>query len=164
MSKTIGTSASAEEKAEQVLLRMKPLLMEMIKRYDSSNRAVTLSDIEADAASRGDLLAKELIKLTLKQQDKATEQEIEEARHLAMAQANSECTNSLQADELCLTRIPGKERTLKTARGEIQYAREYLYFPELGSGVFPPGRTVRDTPKRNHAKSSKTTTGKTGRG
>ena len=157
------TDSAAVEKAEALCLKMKPLLIEMIERYGSSNREVTFNDIEADAASRGDLLARELVKLTLRQQDESTEQEVKQARQLVVDRRGSDSTKVPTPEELCLTRIPNKERRLKTARGEIDYGREYLYFPELKSGIFPPGRKTRHTVRRNYASGSKTAFGKNGR-
>jgi hypothetical protein len=37
-----------------------------------------------------------------------------------------------------MKRVRDKPRRLGTARGEIAFAREYLYFPDLKVGVFPP--------------------------
>lgn len=128
MSTVVNESQSAEQKADAFLSRFRPAIVEMIKRYDASNRAVRFDDIEADAASRGDSVARELMLLMLKQQGQATPAEIEHAR--SSARSPSERAN--------MTRIYGKPRKLKTVRGEIEYKRDYLYFPDDRKGIFPP--------------------------
>ena len=100
----------------------------MIQHYDAANRHVRFDDIESDAASRGDAIARELMRLMLKQQRQATVAEVEQAR-------SSVGTPSERSH---MTRIYGKPRTLKTVRGEIEYKRDYLYFPDAGNGIFPP--------------------------
>lgn len=122
-------SLSPEQRADELLSQFKPCVVEMIKRYEASNRAVRFDDIEADAARRGDLLARELMLCMLKQQGRATPGEVERVR----AEVAEVCPG------LNMTRIPDKPRTLKTVRGEIEYKREYLHFPQAGKGVFPPG-------------------------
>lgn len=119
---------TAEQQADVFLGRFKPAIVEMIKRYDAANRAVRFDDIEADAASRGDSVARELMLLMLKQQGQATPAEIERAR--TPVESSSERSN--------MTRIYGKPRKLKTVRGEIEYKRDYLYFPHGRKGIFPP--------------------------
>jgi hypothetical protein len=119
---------SAEQQADVFLSQFKPCIVEMIQRYDASNRAVRFDDIEADAASRGDSVARELMLLMLKRQGKATPTEIEQAR--SSAGPSSERSN--------MTRIYGKPRKLKTVRGAIEYKRDYLYFPDAHKGIFPP--------------------------
>ena len=125
---TTNDGQSAEQQADVFLSRFRPAIVEMIKRYDASNRAVRFDDIEADAASRGDSVARELMLLMLKQQGRATPAEVEQTR--ASAGSATEHSN--------MTRIYGKPRKLKTVRGEIEYKRDYLYFPDDGKGIFPP--------------------------
>ena len=120
---------SAEQQAEVFLSQFKPCIVEMIKCYDPANRAVRFDDIEADAASRGDSVARELMLWMLRRQGRATPAEIEQARSSA-AGPSSERSN--------MTRIYGKPRKLKTVRGQIEYKRDYLYFPDAGKGIFPP--------------------------
>jgi hypothetical protein len=64
----------------------------------------------------------------LKQQQQATPGEVAHVRASAG-------TCSEQAH---MTRIYDKPRKLKTMRGEIEYKRDYLYFPDAGKGIFPP--------------------------
>jgi hypothetical protein len=118
---------SAEQQADVFLSQFKPCVAEMIKRYDAGIREVRFDDIEAYAAGRGDLIARELMLFMLKQQQQATPAEVERAR--ASAGTSSEHVN--------MTRIYGKPRKLKTMRGEIEYKRDYLYFPDAGKGIFP---------------------------
>ena len=125
---TTNGELSAERQAETFLRQFKPCVVEMIKRYDAAHRGVRFDDIEADAASRGDLIARELMLLVLKQQGQATPGEIEQVR----ASAGTDLGRAH------MTRIYGKPRKLKTVRGELEYKRDYLYFPEAGKGIFPP--------------------------
>jgi hypothetical protein len=124
---TTNERLSAEQQAEVFLRQFKPCIVEMIKRYDAANRAVRFDDIEADAASRGDCLARELMLWMLRQQGPAIPAEVAQARSAAGP-----------SERVSMTRIYGKPRKLKTVRGEIEYQRDYLYFPEAHKGIFPP--------------------------
>jgi hypothetical protein len=68
---------------------------------------------------------------------------MEDARGEALKKADPVLTTGRKSEELRVKRIPGKERSVKTARGEVRYAREYVYFPDLKVGIFPPGQTAR---------------------
>jgi hypothetical protein len=131
--------ATAEQKADELLASIKPLVVKMIERYDPAHREVTFNEIESDAASRGDLLARELMKLVLARQGNATATEVQAARE-AMAAQQAPAGGAAEAAPM--TRMPDRRRRLKTMRGEIDYRREYLYFPDAQSGVFPPRPTA----------------------
>lgn len=134
-------SAVALAEAEALMLELKPTLARMIERNDPAIRDLTFNDIEGNAAAAGDLLAKLMMMRALERQGPLTATEEQAAREAAFQQAEPE-KRKRAPEELQMTRIPQRRRTLKTARGEITFAREYLHFPELGTGVFPP----RDTP------------------
>ena len=143
----MAMQSAVEQRADELLASMRPLVVEMIERYDPSHRDVTFNQIEADAASRGDLLARELMKLALARQARATASEVQEARAAVVAGKSSDA----QPAALRMTRIPGKPRQLKTMRGPIEYRREYLYFPDVQHGVFPPRSTAGDSGQRDDA-------------
>ena len=131
---------SAEEEADEVIRDIKPRLMEMIERNDPAVENLKLSDIEGNSAAVGDLLAKLLIQRALDKQPCATEIEIEEARREALKEADPDpnLRGDLKPEELRMTRMKGKRCRLKTVRGEVGYSREYLHFPDLKVGLFPP--------------------------
>jgi len=131
-------SAAAMADAEALIQELKPTLVEMIERNDPSVRNLSFNDIEGNAAAVGDLLAKLLMVRALGRQAPITPAEEQAAREAAFRKAPPQKQKRPPAD-LQMTRIPKRRRKLKTARGEITFAREYLYFPELESGLFPPG-------------------------
>ena len=133
-------SAAAVAEAEALILELKPTLVEMIERNDPSVRNLSFNDIEGNAAAVGDLLAKLLIVRALGRQAPTTPAEEQAAREAVLRNAPPQ-QQKRPPEDLQMTRIPKRRRKLKTARGEITFAREYLYFPELESGIFPPGDT-----------------------
>ena len=140
--------ATAEQKADELLASIRPLVVKMLERYDPSHRDVTFNEIESDAASRGDLLARELMKLVLARQGHATDAEVQAAREaVAAPQASAQAG----PEPVRMTRMSAKPRRLKTMRGEIEYRREYLYFPDVQSGVFPPRPTAGHPGQRDDA-------------
>jgi hypothetical protein len=144
-------SATAEAEAEALLQELKPTLVEMIERNDPSVQSLKFNDIEAHAAAVGDLLAKLMMVRALERQPGATAAEEQAAREAAVRQAAPELRAQRPPDELQVTHIPKRARKLKTARGEITFSREYLHFPELKTGVFPPGNAAGDTGGRTDA-------------
>ena len=131
-------SAAAVAEAEALLRELKPTLVEMLERNDPTVRKLSFNDIEGHAAALGDLLAKLLMIRELGRQPPITPAEEQAARAAALRQVPPQQPQRAPAD-LQMTRIPKRTRKLKTARGEITFAREYLHFPELGTGIFPPG-------------------------
>lgn len=133
-------SAAALAEAEALMQELKPTLARMIERNDPSVANLSFNDIEGNAAAAGDLLAKLMMVRALERQGPTTPVEEQAAREAAFGQAEPEKRTRAPAD-LQMTRIQERRRMLKTARGEITFARDYLYFPELGTGVFPPRDT-----------------------
>lgn len=144
---TTSLGTTAEQQADELLTSIRPLVVEMIERFGPEHRDITFSQIESDAASRGDLLARELMKRVLARQGQATGSEVQAARASVSAAAETKGA----AEPTRMTRMPDKPRRLKTIRGEIDYCREYLYFPDAQSGVFPPRRTAGDSGQRDDA-------------
>lgn len=134
-------SPSTLAEAEAILQDLKPYLIEMVERNDPSVAGLKFDDIEANSAAVGDLLAKLLMTRSLSRQGKATPDEELAARKAALSKSKSDGAPR-PAEDLQMTRIPRKPRKLKTMRGEITFSRDYLYFPELQTGVFPPGNTA----------------------
>jgi hypothetical protein len=133
-------SAAAVAEAEALIEELKPALVEMIERNDPSVRNLSFNDIEGHSAAVGDLLAKLMMVRALKRQPAITPKEEQGAREAAFHKVPPQKQKRAPAD-LQMTRIPQRKRKLKTARGEITFARDYLHFPELGTGIFPPGDT-----------------------
>jgi hypothetical protein len=101
---------------------------------------LTFDQIEAQSASIGDLLARILMHDAVGQQPTVSEAEIDHARQTALSQAGPRA-RKLRAADLRMARIRDKPCTVATVRGPVPLAREYLYFPELKTGIFPPRRT-----------------------
>ena len=140
-------SASALAEAEALMQELKPTLARMIERSDPAVQNLSFNDIEGNGAAIGDLLAKLMMVRALERQPSITPAEEQAARETAFCKAEPEKQKRAAAD-LQMTRIAKRRRKLKTARGEITFVRDYLYFPELETGVFPPGETVRHTRRR----------------
>lgn len=136
---------SAEEEADEVIRDIKPRLMEMIERNDPAVANLKFSDIEGNSAAVGDLLSKLLMQRALDRQPCATETEIEEARREALRRADPNLAAGKKPGDLKVTRMKGREVRLKTVRGEVRCSREYLHFPELRLGLFPPRGASGDT-------------------
>ena len=130
-------SAAALAEAEALMLELKPTLARMRARNDPGIASPSFNDIEGNAAAAGDLLAKLMMVRALERQRPITVAEEQAAREVACAKADPEKRKRAAAG-LQMTHIPKRRRTLKTARGEITFARDYLHFPEPGTGVFPP--------------------------
>ena len=134
-------TAAALRRADKLYARLKPHLAEMIDRNDPSVAGLTFSDIEANSAAAGDLLAKLMMLGALAEQPPATDEEIAAIRRKVRKGADPAKAAHKTAPELNMTRQKGKRRRIKTVRGEITFEREYLHFPELGTGLFPPRGT-----------------------
>jgi hypothetical protein len=134
-------SAAALAEAEALMQELKPTLARMIERSDPAVQKLNFNDLEGNAAATGDLLAKLMLVRGLERQPPITPAEEQAAREAALCKVAPQKQKRAPAD-LQMTRIPKHRRKLKTARGEITFARDYLYFPELGTGVFPPGDPV----------------------
>lgn len=128
----------AEEEADEVIEEIRPRLVEMIVRNDPAVANLKLSDIEGNSAAVGDLLSKLLMQRALDKQPPASEEEVIEARREALRRADPNLSAGKKPGDLKVTRMKGREVRLKTVRGEVRCSREYLYFPELRLGLFPP--------------------------
>ena len=129
---------SASKRAEALCKRLKPHIVEMIEKNDPAVVGLDFNQIEANSAAVGDLLAKAAMLEALAAQPPATDVEITHARQEALKKADPNLAAGRKPKGLRMTRMQDKERGIKTARGEIGYKREYLYFPDLSVGVFPP--------------------------
>lgn len=136
--KQLKPSASALTLADELYVELKPILAEMIDRNDPSVVNLTFNDIEATSASMGDLLAKMLMVRALQRQGCATPAEELAARQAVLKSAPPKMAKKLKPEDLHLTHISDKPRTIKTMRGQITFKRQYLHFPQLSMGVFPP--------------------------
>jgi hypothetical protein len=110
----------------------------VIEKNDPAVAGLDFNQIEANSAAVGDLLAKAAMLEALAAQPPATDAEIAEAREEALKKADPNLAAGKKPEDLRMTRMQGKGRGIKTARGQIRYARRYLYFPDLKVGVFPP--------------------------
>jgi hypothetical protein len=131
-------SPAAKRRAKTLCAKLEPLLAEAIERNDPAVQGLSFDDIEANSASAGDAVSRYLMVEALLAQPSPTEEEIAEARRTVLKDAGSDRAIEKSADKLRMTTQNRKRRRLRTVRGEIEYERDYLYFPELGRGIFPP--------------------------
>ena len=136
MSTTTAPSSAALEQADALYVELKPILAEMLERNDPAVKNLTFNDIESNAAAVGDLLAKLMMRRALTRQPAVTPAEEIAARQAVLQKVPRK--KKLNPEELQMTHIKQRRRKLKTARGEITFKRDYLYFPELETGIFPP--------------------------
>jgi hypothetical protein len=127
--------STAEERAEALWRRMKPQVLEAIAKHSPERTDLKFDELESNSASVGDLVARMLMQEALKEQATTTQADIEDARESLSDEAR---TVGKTPEQLCLTRIPDKPCEVGTVRGPVIHQREYLYFPELQRGVFPP--------------------------
>jgi len=130
-------TAAALRQADKLYAELKPHLAEMIDRNDPSVAGLTFSDIEANSAAVGDLLAKLMMLRALAEQPPATDEEVATIRSKVRKRADPAKAAHKTAPELNMTRQRGKRRRIKTVRGEITFERDYLHLPEFGTGLFP---------------------------
>ena len=144
-------ASPASRKADELCRRLKPHIVEMIEKNDPAVTGLDFNQIEANSAAVGDLLAKAAMMEAIAAQPTTTEAEIAEARREALKKADPNFAAGKKPGELRMTRMQDKERGIKTARGEIRYGREYLHFPDLKVGIFPPRRTSGHAQGQAHA-------------
>ncbi len=130
--------SDAEKKADRLYQMVRPSVVKMIERNDPKVAGLDFNKIEANAAAVGDLLAKVAMVEALHSQPSPTDAEIARARQEALKKADPDLAAGKKPEQLRMKRIPGREKGLKTARGEIRYGREYLHFPDLKVGMVPP--------------------------
>jgi hypothetical protein len=129
---------SASKRADELYVKLKPHIVGMIEKNDPAVAGLDFDQIEANSAAVGDLLAKAAMLEALAAQPPTTDAEIAQARQEAMKNADPNLASGKKPEQLRMTRMQDKERGIKTARGAIRYGREYLYFPDLKIGIFPP--------------------------
>lgn len=126
-------SPAAMARAQALL----PVLAELIDHHDPALEHLDFDQTEASAAAIGDVVARLLIKQSVEQRSAATDEEVQAAFERARAKAGppaSELTH--EAGHLFMRQR--RKRTFKTIRGPVEIEREYLYFPALKTGIFPP--------------------------
>jgi hypothetical protein len=131
---------SAEEKAERLLNVVKPMVARAIEA-NNVRRGAKFNDIEANSAAVGDALARALMEATSLEFGRATDEEVEEAKGRALSKAAPEFASKFKPENLRVVRQM-RERKLRTRRGPVRCSREYLYFPDLAVGLFPPRHTA----------------------
>ena len=128
----------AARQAESIWNRLKPMVVDALQRNSAINQGVKFDDIEARSCSVGDLVARVLMETAAENQAaEIAGQAAAIARQAVSEKAKTEGV-TVAPSALHVTCMKDRTARLKTARGEIEYQRDYLYFPELKSGVFPP--------------------------
>ena len=138
MPQSPAVSAESVRKAEELCARMLPQIAEAFERHRPERDDLRFDEIEANAAAVGDALGRMLMAEALRVRRAAGAGDIAAARKQALAKAPPEVASALSAEHLRMTRIPDKACELNTVRGPVPYAREYLYFPQAQTGIFPP--------------------------
>jgi hypothetical protein len=138
MPKSPAVSAESLRKAEELCAKMLPQIAEAFERHRPDRNDLRFDEIEANSAAVGDALGRMLMAEALRVQQTAEAEEIEAARKQALAKAPPDVASSLSAEDLRMTRMPDKACELNTVRGPVPYTREYLYFPQAQTGIFPP--------------------------
>lgn len=133
-------SPAALARAEALWQDLKPQVAAALEEMGPQQAGLTFDKIEAQSACVGDLLARVLMRDAVHRQPAASEAEIERARQTVLAQTGAQATPG-RADELRMTHVRDKPCTVATVRGPVPLEREYLHFPELHTGIFPPRRT-----------------------
>jgi hypothetical protein len=128
--------ATAEEKVDRLLSAVRPMVAEAIRK-NNIRRGAKINDIEGNSGAVGDLLARTLMEAASIEFGRATDEEVEEARREALARAEPEAASRFKPEDLRLVRQM-RQRTLVTKCGPVRCTREYLYFPDLSVGLFPP--------------------------
>jgi hypothetical protein len=128
---------SAVDRAELLLQKLKPNVVAALEKMSPHQVGLSFDQIEAQSASVGDLLSRILLCDAVGQQPSASDLEIAAAKQTALQHAGPRA-KKLRAEQLKMTRIPDKPCSVATVRGAVPLTREYLYFPELKTGIFPP--------------------------
>ena len=127
---------SAEEKAERLLDALKPMVARAVTA-NNIRAGAKFNGIEANSAAVGDAVARALMEASALEFARATDEEVAEAREEALAKADPDLAAKFKPEDLRVVRQM-KERALRTKRGPVRYKREYLHFPDLKVGLFPP--------------------------
>ena len=132
-------SSATLARAEELWQQLKPQVAAALEQTGPQQAGLTFDKIEAEAASVGDLLARVLMREAVVRQASVAPDEIARAKEQALAQAGPQAT-PLSAEQLKVARIRDKPCLVATVRGPVPLERDYLYFPELKTGIFPPRR------------------------
>jgi hypothetical protein len=138
-------SPAARRRARELCREIEPFLAEMVERNDPSVENLSFDDIEANSAAAGDLVARAMMLRALARQPATTDAEIEAAKREALRKAGPQLAADGSPGKLRMKRRRDRPRRIGTIRGEIAFPREYLYFPDLQVGVFPPPEASRDS-------------------
>ncbi len=134
--KTVAEESSAEERAERLWNVLRPAVVEAVRK-NSPRAGIKFDEIEESSAAAGDALARLLMEEGVLSFPAATDAELEEAKQEALKKADPNLAARFKPEELRVVRMR-QERTLKTMRGPVRCRREYLYFPDVNVGLFPP--------------------------
>ena len=130
-------SRAVARRVRELFEAVKPAVTEMVEMNDPSVVGLKFSHIEANSAAAGDLLARLMMEQAVSIQPELTVEEIERARRRAEL-VEGLPLNVPDATGVRAHRKGRKRKRLKTIRGEIEIERDYVHFPDLGSGLFPP--------------------------
>lgn len=130
-------SRAVARRVRELIEAIRPAVTEMVQKNDPSVEGLKFSHIEANSAAAGDLLARLMMEQAVSVQPEPTAEEIERARRRA------ELVEGLPLNDPDVTGVRAhrkgrKRRRIKTIRGEVEIERDYVHFPDLGSGLFPP--------------------------
>lgn len=126
-------SAAAMARAQALV----PMLAELIENNDPALEHFDFNQIEASSAAIGDVVSRVLMKQSVEQRLPADSQEVQAAFAQALKKSGRPVSEPLTTKDRQMLRMH-KKRTLKTMRGPVEIEREYLYFPALKAGIFPP--------------------------
>lgn len=132
----IPPSPASQKRAASLCARLQPLVARALEAL--RQEGVKFDDIEREGAAVGDLLARTVMLEAVQQQAPPTEAEVAAARKEALRKAQPEVAAQVRPEDLEAVRMRDRPCELTTARGPVPYARTYLYFPGLQTGVFPP--------------------------
>lgn len=127
---------AAQEKADRLLSALKPMVAQAIEK-NNIRRGAKFNDLEANSAAVGHALARALMEAAAIEFGRAIDAEVDEARAQALSEADPLLAEKLGGKEPRVVRQT-RERTVKTACGPVRLRQEYLYFPDLAVGIFPP--------------------------
>jgi hypothetical protein len=126
---------SAEARAEALWHRIKPQVVAAMQKHSPERKDLKFDELESNSAGVGDLVARALVQEGLQQQPGTSAADIAAVRESLSREAAGV---GKSPEKLRVTRIPDKTCELATVRGPVPHSREYLYFPELETGIFPP--------------------------
>jgi hypothetical protein len=114
---------------------MRAQVVDVVEKHSPERTDLKFDEIESNSVSLGDMIARMVIEEALKEQAAIQPAEVEAARQSLAREAHA---IDKAPEQLRLTHIPKKHCQLGTLRGPVSLQREYLYFPELKTGIFPP--------------------------